>query len=233
MKLTALLLALPVLGLAECAHAQPAAGYEVAGQINGLPDGTHIYLINGSQRQRIDSARVQHGQFVLHGELAEPVHAYLYAGRGRGSSKLADILLDNRRVQARGSQPTYDSVVVSGSDIDRQWKEWFREDTQLAEQRAGAGKRYLARLAQPDTTGAGLLKQQVTLLQQARISLLKGYVRRYHDTAAGAALPTMCTLGTSLTAADYREMYASLAPRWQQSAFGREILTQAGKRAGR
>jgi hypothetical protein len=230
MKLTALALVLPLSGLAVHAHAQPAAGYEIAGQINGLPDGTPIYLIDGGQRRRIDSATVQHGQFVLRGKLAEPVHTYLYAGRGRGSSKLADILLDNRRVQVRGSQPNYDSVAVSGSDIDRQWKEWFREDANLAEQRAGAGKSYRARLAQPDTTGAGLLKQRLTQLQQARIKLLKRYVRRYHDTAAGAALPTMCTLATSLTAADYREMYASLTRRWQQSAFGKEVLAQASKR---
>jgi hypothetical protein len=231
MKLTALFLALPLLGLAWGAHAQAAAGYEVAGQIKGLPDGTRLYLIDGSKRQRIDSATVQQGQFVLRGQVAEPIHAYLYAGRGPGSSKLADILLDNQRVQVAGTQPVYNSVAVSGSDIDRQWKEWFREDTQLAEQRAGVGKSYRARLAQPDTTGAGLLKQQLAQLQQARIKLLKGYVQRYHDTAVGAALPTMCTLGTSLTTADYREMYAGLTPRWQQSAFGHEILTQASKRA--
>jgi hypothetical protein len=233
MKLTALLLALPLSGLAVCAQAQAAAGYEVAGQIKGLPDGTHIYLIDGGQRKRIDSATVQQGQFVLRGQLAEPIHAYVYAGRGPGSSKLADILLDNQRVQVKGSQPVYTSVAVSGSAIDQQWKEWLQEDTRLAEQRAGVGKSYRARLAQPDTTGAGLLKQQQTQLQQARVELLKGYVRRYHDTVVGAALPTMCTLSASLTAADYREMYASLTPRWQQSAFGHELLTQAGKRTRR
>ena len=233
MRFTSLLLVLPLSGLAVRTQAQAAGGYEVAGQINGLPDGTHIYLIDGSQRKRIDSATVQQGQFVLRGQLAEPVHTYLYAGRGPASVKLTDILLDNRRVQVKGTQPVISSVTVSGSDIDQQWKEWFREDTQLAEQRAGVGKSYRARLAQPDTTGAGLLKQQQRQLQQARVELLKGYVRRYRDTAAGAALPTMCTLGTSLTAADYQEMYASLAPRWQQSAFGHEILTQASKRTGK
>jgi len=233
MKLTILFLALPLSGLTMRAQAQAAAGYEVAGQINGLPDGTHIYLIDGSQRKRIDSATVQQGKFVLRGKLAEPVHTYLYAGRGQGSTKLADILLDNQRVQVKGTQPVYSSVAVSGSDIDQQWKEWIREDAGLAEQRAGVGKSYRARLAQPDTTGAGLLKQQQTQLQQARITLLKGYVRRYHDTAVGAALPTLCTLGAVLTAADYREMYASLTPRWQQSAFGHELLTQAGKGVGK
>ncbi|MDO7885910.1 DUF4369 domain-containing protein [Hymenobacter cheonanensis] len=232
MKLLALLF-LPLALLPLAGRAQPGAGYEITGQITGLADGARLYLIDGSQRRRIDSATVQQGHFALRGTVAEPVHTYLYAGRGRASSKLADILLDNQRVQINGSQPAYNDVVVSGSDIDRQWKEWFREDARLAQRRLDLGQRYQARLAQPDTAGSGALRHERAQVQHARIVLLKAYVRRYHDTAVGAALPTMCTLGTSLTGADYQEMYQSLTPRWQQSTLGREILTQAGKHPAR
>ena len=229
MKLLALpLFAFALLPLAS--PAQPGAGYEITGRINGLAEGTKLYLIDGGQRVRIDSATVQQGQFALRGRVAEPVHTYLYAGRGPASVKLTDILLDNQRVQVSGSQPVYDNVVVSGSDIDRQWKEWFREDARLVQRRADLGQRAQARLAQPDTAGAGALRHERAQVQRARITLLKGYVRRYHDTAAGAVLPTMCTLGASLSGADYQEMYQSLTPRWQQSTLGREILTQATKR---
>ncbi|MGI4762160.1 MAG: DUF4369 domain-containing protein [Janthinobacterium lividum] len=226
------LLALPFLSFALlplASPAQPSTGYEITGQINGLADGTRLYLINGSRRLRIDSATVQQGQFTLRGKVAEPVYTYLYAGRGRASIKLADILLDNQRVQVSGAQPAYDNVVVSGSDIDRQWREWFREDARLAQRRTDLGQRAQARLAQPDTAGAGLLRHERARVQRERITLLKAYVRRYHDTAAGAVLPTLCTLGASLTGADYQEMYQSLTPRWQQSAMGREVLTQASQ----
>jgi hypothetical protein len=216
MKLLVLsFLSLALLPLAS--QAQSAAGYEITGQINGLADGTRLYLIDGGRRLRIDSATVQQGHFALRGKVAEPVHTYLYAGRGRTSTKLADILLDNQPVQVSGTQPVYSEVLVSGSDIDRQWKEWFRDDARLAQRRTDLGQRYQARLAQPDTAGAGHV-------------LLKAYVRRYHDTAVGAALPTLCTLGASLTGADYQEMYQSLTPRWQQSTMGREVLTQASQR---
>lgn len=230
------LLALPLLSFALlplASRAQPGAGYEVTGQITGLADGTRLYLIDGGRRQRIDSATVQQGHFALRGKVAEPVHTYLYAGRGRTSTKLADILLDNQRVQVNGSQPVYDNVVVSGSDIDRQWKEWFREDARLAQRRADLGQRAQAQLAQPDTAGAGTLRHERAQVQHARIVLLKAYVRRYHDTAVGAALPTMCTLGASLSGADYQEMYQSLTPRWQQSTMGREVLTQASKHSAK
>lgn len=226
------LLILPFLSLAVlplASHAQSAAGYEVTGHITGLADGTRLYLIDGGRRVRIDSATVQQGQFALRGKVAEPVHTYLYAGRGRASTKLADILLDNQRVQVRGSQPAYDDVVVSGSDIDRQCKEWIREDARLAQRRTDLGQRAQARLAQPDTAGAGKLRHERAQVQRERITLLKAYVRRYHDTAVGAALPTLCTLSASLTGADYQEMYQSLTPRWQQSTMGREVLTQASQ----
>ena len=226
------LLALPFLSFALLPLASPAqsgAGYEVTGQISGLADGTRLYLIDGSRRVRIDSATVQQGHFTLRGKVAEPVHTYLYAGRGRTSTKLTDILLDNQHVEINGSKPLYDDVIVSGSDIDRQWKEWFREDARLAQRRADLGQRATARLAQPDTAGAGTLRHERTQVQRERITLLKAYVRRYHDTAVGAALPNLCTLSASLTGADYQEMYQSLTPRWQQSTMGREVLAQAGK----
>jgi hypothetical protein len=228
MKLLALTLFACALPLAS--PAQPSKGYDITGQIKGLADGTRLYLIDGGRRVRIDSATVQQGQFTLRGRVAEPVFTYLYAGRGAASVKLADILLDNQSVQVSGSQPMYNDVTVSGSDIDRQWKEWFRDDERLAQRRADLGQRAQARLAQPDTAGAGALRHERAQVQRERITLLKGYVRRYHDTAVGAALPAMCTLGASLSGADYQEMYQSLTPRWQQSTLGREVLTQAAKR---
>jgi hypothetical protein len=224
---------LSVVLLPLASHAQAANGYEITGQITGLVDGTRLYLIDGSRRQRIDSATVQQGHFILRGKVAEPVHTYLYAGRGRTSTKLADILLDNQHMQVSGTQPVYSDVVVSGSDIDRQWKEWFREDSRLAQRRTDLGQRYQVRLAQPDTAGAGTMQHERAKVQHERIVLLKAYVRRYHDTAVGAALPTLCTLGASLTGADYQEMYQSLTPRWQQSTLGREVLTQASKHAAK
>ena len=231
MKLLVLAFVAGALPLASLA--QSGAGYEISGQIKGLAEGTRLYLIDGGRRVRIDSGTVQQGQFALRGRVAEPVHTYLYAGRGPASVKLADILLDNQRVQVSGSQPAYDNVTVSGSDIDRQWKEWFRDDARLAQRRADLGQRAAARLAQPDTAGAGALRHERAQVQHERIKLLKAYVRRYHDTAVGAALPTMCTLGTSLSGADYQEMYQSLTPRWQQSTMGREVLTQASKRGAK
>ncbi|RCR68660.1 DUF4369 domain-containing protein [Larkinella punicea] len=222
-----------LLFLGTLCFAQQHPGYRVIGHIRGLPDQTKMYLIDGGKRQVIDSAVVRQERFVFDGSMAEAAHTYLYAGKGSVSFKLADILLDNRTVEVEGTKPVYDSVTVNGSDIDRLWKEWGKEDQQIGYQRFRIKQVQEALAAQKDTARAGILKKIMDEMTASRIELLKSYVKRYHSTAVGAALPTLCTLGNYLTKADYLEMYRTLSPTWQNSGFGREILEQAGAKGNR
>ncbi|AUD02131.1 DUF4369 domain-containing protein [Spirosoma pollinicola] len=214
-------------------HGQGTNGYQVIGEVTGLPVGTKMYLIDGGKRKTIDSATVKNDQFTFKGILAEPAHMYLHAGRGRMANKLADILLDNRTVYVKGSKPEYDSVKVSGSDIDQYWKDWYKEDQKIGYQRYRIKQVYASLTAKKDTANANVLGKLIEELQLARIDLLKTYVKRQPNTAAGAALPTLCTLGDYLTGADYMEMFNTLTPTWQQSSFGKEILVQARKKRDR
>jgi hypothetical protein len=209
---------------------QSGSGYQVLGQVAGLPDGTKVYLIDGGRRKAIDSATVKQEQFILKGNLTEPAYMYLHAGRGRASKKLADILLDNRIVYVKGNKPEYDSITVSGSDIDQYWREWYEADQRVAYQRYKIKQVCESLATKKDTANANVLGKLIQEMQLERINLLKAYVKRRHDSAAGAVLPTLCTLGGDLTRADYMEMYNTLTPTWQQSSFGKEILAEAKKK---
>lgn len=216
--------------LSTSCFAQKSDGYRVNGHILGLPDGTKMYLIDGGRRKAIDSAVVEHGRFVLNGTLPETAHTYLYAGKGSVSLKLADILLDNRTVEVEASQPVYDQVVVSGSDIDQLWKEWWAEDQRIGYQRYRIKQVCESLLTRQDTANARPLRKIMDEMTASRVDLLKTYVKRYSTSAVGAALPTLCTLSNYLTRADYLEMYRTLSPVWQNSRFGREILSEAEKK---
>jgi Domain of unknown function (DUF4369) len=210
--------------------AQSAKGYIISGEIRGLANGSKVYLIHGGQLRLLDSATVQQGRFALRGHLAEPAHTYLHAGRGRTAKKLADILLDNSEILVKGNKPDYDSITVGGSVIDQQWKLWFQEDAQIGRHRYQIRQVQQSLLARNDTANARTLRKLIGEMQASRVRLLKSYVQRYHDTAAGAALPTLCTLEATLTGPDYLEMYRTLTPTWQQSTFGKEIISQATKK---
>jgi Domain of unknown function (DUF4369) len=205
-------------------------GYKVVGDIKGLTEDTKVYLIDGGKRKVIDSTIVKGNRFVFIGKLEEAVHTYLHAGKGSTSEKLADILLDNRIVYVNGNTPKYDSIIVSGSVIDQQWKDWWKEDQRIGYQRYKIRQVYESLVSKKDTANAKILEAIIGQMQAYRVDLLKAYVKRYSGTAAGAALPTLCTISDYLTKADYMEMYNSLTSGWQKSYFGQEILTIARKK---
>jgi hypothetical protein len=141
--------------LSVICFAQQSTGYHVNGHIQGLPDQTKMYLIDGGKRKIIDSAVVRQERFFFNGHMNEAAHTYLYAGKGNVSLKLADILLDNRTIEVEGTKPEYDSVAVIGSDIDRLWKEWWREDQQIGYQRFRIKQVYESLTAKNDTANSG------------------------------------------------------------------------------
>ena len=211
-------------------HAQDlktiSPGYNIDGYILGLQDNSRIYLINGGLRKRIDSAVVKNNRFTMTGILNEPAFMYLYLGK---SNKLADILLDNSHIEVMGNVPIYDSIKVKGSDIDRQWKEWYQNDQRIGYQKYRLDKLYESLVEKKDSENAIVVKKLSEELMNDRINLLKGYVRRYNGSAVGAVLPTLCTIQTSLTKTDYLEMYNALTPGMRTTTLGKEILNLADK----
>ena len=202
-------------------------GYVINGRVNGLADHTKIYLIDGGRRKTIDSAVVLNEAFRLSGTLEEAAHMYLYAEK---KIKLADILLDNRHIDVTGNKPAYDSIHVKGSDIDEQWKEWYKEDQQVGYLRYRLNQISQSLSEKQDSIDGNKLKQIVDELMSDRISLLKRYVKKYGHSPSGAVLPTLCTLQEQLTKQDFSDMYNSLTPDMQKTYFGREILELGAKK---
>lgn len=205
--------------------AQNQSGYQVKGKIAGLTDGSKVYLIRGFKR--IDSATVNKEQFTIDGMLAEPAFIYLYTGRGKDSKKLADILLDNRTVLVTGTQDDYDHIKVSGSDIDQQWKEWFSKDQRLGYQRYRLEQVYKSLLGKGERATADSLKTITDEMMADRITLLKDYVKQYHNSAVGAVLPTLCTLQDKMSQTDFMEMYNVLTPEMKNTEMARETMQLA------
>jgi len=206
---------------------QTDQGYRITGKIENLDDNAKVYLHRGMKR--IDSASVKNGEFVLVGRMTEPAFMYVFVGKGREAKKIADVLLDNRDVSITGTKPDYDYVTLTGSDIDQQWKDWYKQDQQVSGQQSRLNKVRQTLLSKQDTLNANVVKQQINELMEDRIILLKSCVKRRHDSPSGAVLPTLCTLQGRLTRADYIEMYETLTPKMQATAMGKEIVEQANK----
>jgi Domain of unknown function (DUF4369) len=217
-----------LIGFYTICHSQElkaiSSGYKIEGHILGLQDNSRIYLINVGQRKRIDSAVVKNNRFTMTGKLNEPALMYLYLGK---SNKLADILLDNRNIGVKGNEPIYDSIKIMGSDIDMQWREWYQNDQRIGYKKYRLDKLYESLVDKKDSVNAIVAKKLSEEFTNDRINLLKGYVKRYNGSVAGALLPTLCTISNSLTKADYLEMYNYLNPSMRTTTLGKEILNLA------
>ncbi len=220
-----ILIAFICLGFSNLLAAQN--GYTIKGHIDGLTDNSKVYLIDGGRRKTIDSATVKNATFTLRGHISEAAHTYLYLGK---SSKLADILLDNREILVSGSQPVYDSIKVSGSDIDEQWKEWYAADQRIGYRRYRLNQISKSLTDKGDTATSNKIKVIADELMNDRILLLKQSVKKYGDSPAGAVLPTLCTIQDQLTKGDVLEMYNSLSVRIKTTYLGNEIKKIASRK---
>lgn len=165
----------------------------------------------------------------MRGSLWEPAFTSLYTGSGKDAKKVADLLLDNRKIMVTGTQSDYEHVNVSGSNLDQRWKEWFSQDQRMAYQGYRLEEVSKALLEKGDQTNAHVLRKVSEEIVTDRILLLKAYVKQYHDSAVGAVLPTLCTLHAQLSQADFMEMYHVLTLEMKKTEMAKETLHLAQK----
>jgi Domain of unknown function (DUF4369) len=203
------------------------SGYEINGNIRGLTENTRIYLINARERKIIDSAVVKNEKFILKGRLKDALHTYLFEGK---NNKLADILLDNRNIKVLGETPNYDDVKIIGSNIDEQWKQWYKDDQKIGYLRYRITEVTESLITQKDTVNSKTLGEITDELLKDRVSLLKSYVKKYGNFPSGALLPTLCTIQEKLTKSDFLEMFNCLSPEMQKTDLGKEVLELSNKK---
>ena len=222
MKYLIILLALSSFNLLKA-----QSGYEINGNIRGLTKNAKIYLIDAGERKILDSVIVKNEKFIIKGKLKDATHTYLYEGK---TNKLADILLDNRSIKVFGETPNYDNVKITGSKIDEQWKQWFKDDQKIGYLRYRINEVTESLIAQKDILNSKSLGEVAEELLKDRINLLKSYVKKYGSFPSGALLPTLCTIQDKLTKNDFLEMYNSLSPEIQKTHLGREVLELSSKK---
>jgi hypothetical protein len=203
------------------------SGYEINGNILGLTENAKIYLINAGERKILDSAVVKNEKFILKGRLKDALHTYLYEGK---TNKLADILLDNRKIKVFGETPDYDNIKITGSNIDEQWKQWYKDDQKIGYLRYRINEVTESLTTKKDTVNSKTLEEITDELLKDRINLLKSYVKKYGSFPSGAILPTLCTIQEKLTKKDYLEMFNSLSPEMQRTYLGKEVLELSNKK---
>ena len=183
---------------------ESSPSYKIVGYLTGMPD-QELYLDYYDQGVKYRHPTFsKDGNFQFTGAVSEPVFANIHQKNGNGE---IEIFLDNSLWKVTGNYQDYDGAAVSGSVIDAQWKQYFKEDQQLVK--------------------SASLKGDPAVVQR-RKELLKKYVKDLHSSYAGALIPNFCTIEKSLTPADWIEIYDLLSEEMKDTYFGKKISAKIG-----
>ena len=206
--------------------------FEIHGDIKGLDNEKVLFLKILGESFETEIVEVHNGKFSIKGELDEPYFVQIMpiknGTENEAVGKLAEFILEASKIYVVGCSKAYEDVKVYGSEADKVLKAYFMEDELLTD-------RFLLLQAQRKTyeekgaleKAAVIKKEMYQIAKVDRIALLKSYVKDHKNTIIGALLPNFCTMDNVLSNEDYREIYNTLSPANQKTAFGQSILIQA------
>jgi len=92
---------------------QPSSGYTIKGIINGLDEGTWLYLRTTSPDVIIDSCQVQKGKFYMHGKIKEKSNlVYLHTAK---YSNYVSFWIENRPIDFIARAGAFKQAIIKGS----------------------------------------------------------------------------------------------------------------------
>lgn len=121
MKKLQCLLIIAVLFAVSC---QTEKQYKITGELEGITDNETIYLYNSKTRDYIDSTFTLEGKFEFSGTVEETsLYMIIYKKDGR-PEKYKNLWVENMPISFTGSFDDFDNVVITGSDVQNQEKEF-------------------------------------------------------------------------------------------------------------
>lgn len=242
--------------MAMACTSQPAVdGYVLKGNIEGLPDGTHVQLVPVSHDSELPFAdtTVVNGQFVFTGKMEEPRAFHLLVKDAYGSRSL---MLENTRMEVTGKlvakkesdggvSYNLSSLAVKGSPLSARYDSLLSARTYLDSLYTLNGRKFAA--------FDSLMMAAYQVKDQAKIQKLRqseeGKARAAADKVFFTTVdslyhqvvmankdsfwgPLMMISFTSYLSEDMKPWYEALSPAAQQSYYGQKVkeeLYPAGK----
>lgn len=242
--------------MAMACTSQPAVdGYVLKGNIEGLPDGTHVQLVPVSHDSELPFAdtTVVNGQFVFTGKMEEPRAFHLLVKDAYGSRNL---MLENAQMEVTGKlvakkesdggvSYNLSSLLVKGSPLSARYDSLWSARTYLDSLYALNGRKFAA--------FDSLMRAAYQVKDQAKIQQLRqseeGKARAAADQVFFTTVdslyhhvvmankdsfwgPLMMISFTSYLSEDMKPWYEALSPAAKQSYYGQKVkkeLYPAGK----
>ena len=195
---------------------QSSSGYTIDGVVDGLDDGTWLYLGTASPDVTIDSCQVQKGKFYMQGKIKEKATmVYLHTAK---YSNYVSFWLENRAIDFVAQTGAFKQAVIKGSDTQD-------EDNLLTKSRIPLTRNLdsLTNLydLKRDPLEQKALKIQIEAINDRETQLNQQYVREYPGSLISANLLNVYASTWEKETAEL--LYSKLSPEVKASRYGQEI----------
>ena len=109
---------------ASALSAQSGKKFELSGQLTGFTDSAQVRLFKSGENTPFATTILLNNQFVLKGELAEPLLVFLFVG---DQQQPAELFIENSVMQLKGQKGSPLEWVLTGSQCQLVFKEFVRQ----------------------------------------------------------------------------------------------------------
>lgn len=195
---------------------QSSSGYTINGIVNGLDEGTWIYLTAASPDVKLDSCQVQEGKFHMQGKIKEKsTRVYLHTAK---YANYVSFWMENQSIDVVVQAGSFNQGVIRGSETQD-------EDNLLTKSRMPLTHKIDSLTSLYDLTKDSVkqeaFKLQIEAINDRETQLNKQYVREHPGSLISANLLAVyaSTWGKETTTL----LYAKLSPEMKASRYGKEI----------
>jgi thiol-disulfide isomerase/thioredoxin len=214
------------------------SAYTLKGKIEGLSDGW-IWLYHRQTDNKIDSALVKNGSFVIKGYCSAPEYCLLgIPGVNNRKEWRLGFFLQSGELSLTAKKDSLSTAAITGSAIQDEFIQFNfgQKDIDAADEKLSAA--YKAARMKDDQRQMDSVEKVSVTLEKQRSEYVKGYAASHPDSYV-TAFSIYSSFSYNPVAAELGALYKGLSPGIQDSYFGKKIkesydaaeLTDTGKLA--
>lgn len=201
---------------------QEQNGYEITGNLSGIPDSTMIYLKNTSTSEIFDSTMVIGGEFLLTGQLESEPEQILLNTIVDDDFFYSNLLIGNEKVKVEGDIKDFPwELNITGSKTQDEFNE-LNDLTKKHRIKRDSLVRSISMLSpeEKEEKEAGI-REEISLLDDAMRALRMDYVKSNINTYTG--IINLGWLKNSLPKDTIAYLYSQLSDELKSSKYARVI----------
>ncbi|MEZ5046817.1 MAG: TlpA disulfide reductase family protein [Chitinophagaceae bacterium] len=193
-------------------------GFKIKGTIHEMEEG-EIYIIQASEKEKIDTIKVKNNQFTYEGKVADPTVAMLQFGEGQ---QPAFVILENTNFTLSYHLDSLNSISIQGGEEQNVYNKFIAESKPILTKLDSLGK--IAMMSQEDEATIMALQNEVGPIMNTMEVLQKDFATRNGKYVAGAFIAmNYFAEKQDKNVEEMNDVYSHFSDKAKNSYFGKQL----------